>query len=47
LTGDPVAWAGVVLVVLAALMFVEAIRVILEAKTPPRPQESLAVQPAT
>jgi carbon starvation protein len=47
LTGDPVAWAGVVLVGLAALMFVEAIRVILEAKTPPRPQESLAVQPAT
>jgi carbon starvation protein len=43
---DPVAWAGVVLVGLAALMLVEAIRVILGPGTPPRGQEALAVQPA-
>ena len=41
---DPVAWAGVVLVVLAALMLVEAIRIILGNSTPPRPQEGLAPQ---
>jgi carbon starvation protein len=46
LTGDPVAWAGVVLVALAALMLVEAIRIILGPSTPPRPQEALAAQPA-
>jgi carbon starvation protein len=46
LTGDPVAWAGVVLVALAALMLVEAIRIILGPGTPPRAQEALAAQPA-
>jgi carbon starvation protein len=43
---DPVAWAGVVLVALAALMLVEAIRVILGTRTPPRAREALAAQPA-
>jgi carbon starvation protein len=46
MTGDPVAWAGVVLVALAALMLVEAIRVILGGGTPPRGQEALAAQAA-
>jgi carbon starvation protein len=46
LTGDPVAWAGVVLVALAAMMLVEAIRIILGGGTPPRAQETLAAQPA-
>ena len=39
LPADPVAWAGVVLVGLAAMMLVEAIRVILGSGTPPRAQE--------
>ncbi|MEX2138177.1 MAG: carbon starvation CstA family protein [Pirellulales bacterium] len=43
---DPVAWAGVVLVGLAGLMLVEAIRVLLGPGTPPRAQEALAAQPA-
>jgi carbon starvation protein len=43
---DPVAWAGVVLVALAAMMLVEAMRVIVGSGTPPRAQESLAAQPA-
>ncbi|HJS06763.1 MAG TPA: carbon starvation CstA family protein [Pirellulales bacterium] len=43
---DPVAWAGVVLVALAAMMLVEAIRVIVGSGTPPRAQEALAAQPA-
>jgi carbon starvation protein len=42
---DPVAWAGVVLVTLAALMLIEAIRIILGSGTPPRSQEALAAQP--
>jgi carbon starvation protein len=46
MTGDPVAWAGVVLVALAALMLVEAIRVILGGGTPPRSHEALAAQAA-
>ena len=46
LTADPVAWAGVVLVALAAMMLVEAIRVIVGSSTPPRAQEALAAQPA-
>ena len=46
LPADPVAWAGVVLVVLAALMLVEAIRIILGSGTPPRAHEALAPQPA-
>jgi carbon starvation protein len=46
LPADPVAWAGVVLVGLAALMLVEAIRVIMGTGTPPRAQEALAAQPA-
>jgi carbon starvation protein len=32
---DPVPWVGIVLIVLAALMLVEAVRAILGAKTPP------------
>jgi hypothetical protein len=43
---DPVAWAGVVLVGLAALMLVEAIRVIVGSGTPPRAEEALAARPA-
>jgi hypothetical protein len=44
---DPVAWAGVVLVGLAAMMLVEAIRVIVASGgPPPQAQEALAAQPA-
>jgi hypothetical protein len=44
---DPVAWAGVVLVVLAALMLVEAIVIVLGRGAPPaRGREALAPQPA-
>jgi carbon starvation protein len=43
---DPVAWAGVVLVALAAMMLVEALRVVVGSGTPPRAHEALAAQPA-
>ena len=44
---DPVAWAGVVLVVLAALMLVEAIWIVIGSGAPPaRGREALAPQPA-
>jgi hypothetical protein len=33
---DPVPWAGVVLIVLAALMLVEAVRAIASSPAPPR-----------
>jgi carbon starvation protein len=36
---DPVAWAGVVLIALAALMLVEAVRVILGPQSPPTPMK--------
>jgi hypothetical protein len=35
LPADPVPWVGIVLIVLAALMLVEAVRAILGAKAPP------------
>ena len=45
LTGDVVAWAGVVLIVLAALMLVEAIRIIASLGGPPRVEAEPATAP--
>jgi hypothetical protein len=44
---DPVPWAGLVLMVLAALMFVEAVRAILGPQKPPTAFKPMpASQPA-
>jgi carbon starvation protein len=47
LPADPVPWAGVVLIVLAAIMLFEAIRVILSLGGPSQPQPEFAGKPAT
>jgi carbon starvation protein len=44
---DPVAWAGVVLIALAALMLVEAIRVMASLGGPPQPLTEPLAKPAT
>jgi hypothetical protein len=47
LPADPVPWAGVVLLVLAAVMLVEAIRVIAAAAGPPSSGQHDGSRPAT
>jgi len=44
---DPVPWAGVVLMILAAIMLVEAIRVILSLGGPAKPEAKFEAKPAT
>ncbi len=46
LPADPVPWAGVVLMVLAAVMLLEAIRVIASLGGPSEPQPEFAGKPA-
>jgi hypothetical protein len=39
---DPVPWVGIVLIVLAALMLIEAVRAIVGSRTPPAMRPALA-----
>ena len=43
---DPVPWIGLVLIVLAALMLVEAIRILLSLGTPPAAKLETAIPAA-
>lgn len=43
---DPVPWIGLVLLGLAGLMLVEALRILLQLRTPPAPQPEGALSPA-
>jgi carbon starvation protein len=47
LTGDVVAWAGVVLIALAALMLMEAIRIIASVGGPPRAEPGMSLAGGT
>jgi carbon starvation protein len=43
---DPIPWIGLVLIVLAALMLIEAIRILLTLGTPPAPKLETALPAA-